>query len=90
MTNWQRKRYPKSRGEMEAGKKTEIAMGDCIRSDIERVGENLEKMIERRNRKLLTVRGRKKDNGKGNHGQLIPGNSDAKKIITTKCNLTFG
>ena len=24
---------------MEAGKKTEIAMGDCIRSDIERVGE---------------------------------------------------
>ena len=26
--------YPESRGEMEAGKKTEIAMGNCITSDL--------------------------------------------------------
>ena len=39
---------------MEAGKKTEIAMGDCIKSDLERIGEKRKKMIERRNRRLLT------------------------------------
>ena len=30
----------------------------------------------------------KKDNGKGNHGQLTPDDNGAKKI-TTKCNLTL-
>jgi len=49
-------------------------------------------MIDRRNLRLLTlrkVRGRKNDNGKGNHGQLTPNDSDAKKMITTKCSLTL-
>ena len=32
-------RYPERRGEMEAGKTNEIAMGECIKSDLERVGE---------------------------------------------------
>ena len=31
-------RCPESEGEMEA-RKTEIAMGDCIKSDLERMGE---------------------------------------------------
>ena len=35
-------RCPESGGEMEA-RKTEIAMGDCIKSDYERVGEEWKK-----------------------------------------------
>ena len=31
----------------------------------------------------------KNDNGKRNHGQLTPDDSDANKILTTKCNLTL-
>jgi len=52
-------------------------------------------MIDRRNWRLLTdyvVREserKKKDNEKGNHGQLTPNDSDAKNIITTKCNFTL-
>ena len=34
--------------------KTEIAMGDCIISDLERVGEEWEKMTDRRNWRLMT------------------------------------
>ena len=45
-------RCPENGGEMEA-RKTEIAMGDCIKSDLERVGEE-QKMIDRRNWILLT------------------------------------
>ena len=48
MKNWQ-SRCPESSVEMEAIK-TEIAMGHCIKSDLERMG----KMIERRNWRLLT------------------------------------
>ena len=35
-------------------RKTEIAMGDCIKSDLERVGEECGKLINRRNVRLLT------------------------------------
>ena len=35
---------PESRGEMEAGKKTEIAMEDCFKSDKERMGEKLKEL----------------------------------------------
>ena len=47
------------------------------------------KMIDRMIWRLLTenvVREKKNNNGKGNHCQLNPDDSDAKKIITTKCN----
>ena len=37
-------RYPESRGEMGARKKTEIVLGDCIKSDLERVGEEWNKL----------------------------------------------
>ena len=33
-------RFPESVGEMKAGKKTKIAMGDCIQIYLERVGED--------------------------------------------------
>ena len=32
-------RCPESGGKLEAATKTEIAMGDCLKSDLERVGE---------------------------------------------------
>ena len=57
---------------MEA-RKTEIAMGDCVKSDLESVGEEWKKDIDRRNWRLLkenVVRKsqrKKKDNGKGNN-----------------------
>ena len=54
---------------MEA-RKTEIAMGNCIKNDIERVGEEWKQMIEN----IV----KEKENGKGNHGQLSPDYSDAK------------
>ena len=44
---------PENRGEMEA-MKTEIAMWDCINSNLERVGAEWKIMIDRRNRKPLT------------------------------------
>ena len=37
---------------MEA-RKTEIAMGDCVKSDIKRVGEEWKKYIDRKNWRLL-------------------------------------
>ena len=37
---------------MEA-RKSEIAMGDCVKSDLERVGEEWKKYIGRRNWRLL-------------------------------------
>ena len=50
-------------------------------------------MTDRRHWRLLTGNvareERKKDTGKGNHGQLFPDDSVAKKIITKKCNLTL-
>ena len=76
-------------------RKTEIAIGDCIKDDIERVGEERGNMTDRRNWRPLRElsmrkeRGRKKIMEKENHGQLILDDSDAKKIITTKCNLTL-
>ena len=42
-----------SGGDMEA-RKTEIAMGDCIESDLERVGEEWKTMIDRKNWRLPT------------------------------------
>ena len=36
-------RWPECGGEMEA-RKTEIAMGDCVMSDLERVGKEWEKI----------------------------------------------
>ena len=69
--------------------------GDCIKSDLERVGEECKTGIDRWNWRLLTENVERekleeeKYNGKGNHGQLTPDNSDAKKIITKKCNLTL-
>ena len=39
MKNWKEGRYPENRGEMEAGKKSEIAIGNCIKRDLERVGK---------------------------------------------------
>ena len=33
-------RCPESGGEMEARKKTDIAMGNCIKNDLETTGEN--------------------------------------------------
>ena len=42
MKNWQREQIPRKwRGVMEV-RKTEIAMGDCIKSDLERGGEEWE------------------------------------------------
>ena len=57
-------------------------MGDCIRSG-RKNGRRTEKMIDRRNWRLLTknvVRERSEEdkrNRKGNHGQLTPDDSDA-------------
>ena len=79
---------------MEA-RKTEIAMRDCIKSDPERVWEEWEKLIDRMNWRLQReneVRENERnnnDNGERIHGQVTPDDSDAKKIITTKCNLTL-
>ena len=47
-------RCPENAGEMEARKNTEIAMGDCIESDLERVGEEWKTMTDRMSRRLLT------------------------------------
>ena len=38
----------------EGEEKAEIAIGDCIKSDLERVGEECEKVIARRKWRLLT------------------------------------
>ena len=46
-------RCPEIGGEMEA-KKTRNCDGDCIKIDIERVGEEWDKIIDRRNWRLLT------------------------------------
>ena len=40
--NWLREQMPRKWREMEA-RKSEIAMGDCIKSDTERVGEEWKK-----------------------------------------------
>ena len=60
-------RYPESGGELEVRKKTNIAMGNCIKSDLERmVGEEWKndryKELETadRERSKRKVRGRKK------------------------------
>ena len=98
-TNWRWKtgkdsRCSESGGETEA-RKTDIAMGDCIKRDLERVGGEWKHMIVRRNWRLLAenvVREKweeEKRQWKWNHGQLTPDDSDAKKIITTKCNLAL-
>ena len=52
--NSKESRCPESAGDMEGRKKTEIAMGDCIESDLERVGEEWKTMIGRMNWRLLT------------------------------------
>ena len=46
--NGKESRCPEIGEEMEA-RRTEIAMGDCIESDLERVGEEWKTMIDRRN-----------------------------------------
>ena len=44
MKNWKENRFPESTGEMEAGKKTDIAMEDFIKSDVERTREKLKRL----------------------------------------------
>jgi len=44
MKNWKENRFPESRGEMEAGMKTNIAMEDFIKSDVERAGVKLKRL----------------------------------------------
>ena len=65
----------------------------CIKSDLERVGEEWgnDRSKEIGDGIQSTEKGerKKKDNGAGIHGQLTPDDSNAKKIITTKCNLTL-
>ena len=64
--------------------------GVCIRSDLERVGDEgkKEQQVGRMNWRLLlenVVREKerkKKHNGNGNHGQLTPDDGDAKKRTT--------
>ena len=61
---------------MEA-RKTEIAMGDCIKIDLERVGKIGGKMIDIMNVRVLRDRSKKRserkknDNGKGNRGFIF-------------------
>ena len=69
--------------------------GGCIESDLERVGEECkndrEKELETtgRERSKRKVRGRKKTMEKEIMvNSCTPDDSDAKKIITKKCNLT--
>ena len=44
MKNWKENRFPESTAEMEAGKKTEIAMEDFIKSGVERAGVKLKRL----------------------------------------------
>ena len=81
MKNWQRKEMPKE------ARKTEIAMGDCIkwsRKCGRRMGEksNRQKELETADRERSERQ--KQDNGNRNHDQFTADNSDAKKRRTTK------
>ena len=65
-------------GEKEA-RKTEITMRDCIESDLERVGEDWRKRATDRRRLIIeNIAGWRKNNENGNHGQLIPHQSEEK------------
>ena len=67
MKNGKESRCLESRQEMEARKKTELAIGDCIKSDLDRVGEEWEKDRCKESEAADRERKRKKtDNGKGN------------------------
>ena len=79
---------------MERGRPKLRSTGGCIKNDLERDGErgrdDRQNELEAadRERFVRKERGRKRQ-WKINYGQLTPDDSDAKKIITTKYNLTL-
>ena len=72
----------KGGGEIEA-RKSETAMGDYIKSDLERVGQEWKsdryEELETAERTYEKGERKKKDPGKGNDGELTLDDSDAKK-----------